>query len=356
MAGFCRTLTAAAVAMMLASSAQAQTAPGPVSADQIAIHEIAVDQAAATLIETSCGVIMIDAGGRTDADRDHLMAYLKTFFDARPQLNNTIAAFYLSHAHIDHDFSMMDVAQAYKVRTFIYNGHAPPRGSGTPPIRKMRDFADANQIPIRTISDEKLVRLSARDYTDGDIDPVRCKGVDPKVRVLSGAIGKNPGWSKDDWDDDNNHSLVVRIDFGKASFLFLGDMELPGQKLLNDRFGTTRLLDVDLYHVAHHGAKNGTDKATLTMMTPKLAVMGVGDPTVEDQWAAWGHGHPRKEAVDALLAGVADPRPSVLKAVADGQHAFTDRPIDKAIYATAWDGDIVVTALADGTYTVWTSR
>jgi len=44
---------------------------------------------------------------------------------------------------------------------------------------------------------------------------------------LSGRRDDNPGWSYEDFDNKNNHSIVIRVDFGKASFLFTGDLEKP---------------------------------------------------------------------------------------------------------------------------------
>jgi hypothetical protein len=45
------------------------------------------------------------------------------------------------------------------------------------------------------------------------IDPVKCNNVDPRSRFC-GASDQNPGWTQDAFDDENNHSVVMRIDFG----------------------------------------------------------------------------------------------------------------------------------------------
>jgi competence protein ComEC len=73
------------------------------------------------------------------------------------------------------------------------------------------------------ISDTEVTATGGQGLTDEIIDPVVCAGVNPRIRVLSGEQKTNPGWPQREFDDENNHSVVIRIDFGEASFLFTGD-------------------------------------------------------------------------------------------------------------------------------------
>ncbi|MEQ1861841.1 MAG: hypothetical protein ABMA13_18130 [Chthoniobacteraceae bacterium] len=63
-------------------------------------HFINVGQAAATLIETKCGVVLIDAGAQDDEFADKLVAYLAKVFEGRPELNKTIELLGITHSHI----------------------------------------------------------------------------------------------------------------------------------------------------------------------------------------------------------------------------------------------------------------
>jgi beta-lactamase superfamily II metal-dependent hydrolase len=38
-------------------------------------------------------------------------------------------------------------------------------------------------------------------------------------------VSSNQGWGQDHLKNVNNHSIALRIDFGKASLLLTGDME-----------------------------------------------------------------------------------------------------------------------------------
>lgn len=94
---------------------------------------------------------------------------------------------------------------------------------------------------------------------------------------LHGRVVEQPeDWSDGEFEQKNNHSIVTRVDFGQSSFLFTGDLEEPGIKRLLDRHETPTLLDVDVYHVGHHGSHNGTTAELLGAVTPKIAVISVG--------------------------------------------------------------------------------
>ena len=68
----------------------------------------------------------------------------------------------------------------------------------------------------------------------------------------------------------------------------------------------------------------------------------MGPPTREFPWTAWAHGHPRQVTIDRLLRQVRGTRPTTTMQVATGQHKFTSVTINKAIYATGWDGSVVL--------------
>jgi competence protein ComEC len=91
-------------------------------------------------------------------------------------------------------------------------------------------------------------------------------------------------------------------------------------------------------------------------VSPEIALFGTGDPSRREDWSAWRHGHPRKDIVELLLAHIARARRPVDVKVALGQHRFTKVTLDKALYATGWDGSVVVSALKDGTFRVLAER
>lgn len=317
------------------------------------VHFIDVDQGAAALLEFPCGAVMIEAGGRGSAANNHLLAYLDAFFARRTDLGGRLAALFITHAHYDHDVNLPRVARQFRIGGFIYNGALDRR------ITALLEHATAAQppIPVAAIADEQ-VQSSGGGFTSDIVDPVDCPGVDPQIRLLAGGRHSNPGWRQSDFRNPNNHSLVIRVDYGEASFLFTGDLETPAIGNLVSRYTGTDTLNVDVYAVGHHGADNGTTEPMLDAMTPEIAVIQVGDPNIRIPRSAWDYGHPSRTLVTMLEQAISRPRtPAVNIMIFERQEGEPiPRRIDDAIFATSRDGDVVVTATPEGVFQVNTSR
>lgn len=329
-----------AILLLRPSVAGAQPAAG----DRVAVHYINVDQGNATLLEFPCGAILIDAGGRGAAAGSHLIAYLDAFFARRTDLRGLDAVF-VTHTHIDHNSNLRRVAQRYRIGGYIHNGRL--NGSGSPNARWMVNNAATlpSPVPVRAIADV----TGTRGVGGPIVDPLSCPRVDPRIRVLSGGLTQNPGWSNTEFDNGNNHSLVIRVDYGRASFLFTGDLEEDGIERLVQNYAGTRALDTGVYEVGHHGSHNGTTASLLTAMSPEIAVISMGPSTVRAQWTAFAYGHPRRTVVTLLDGAISRPRSAPVSVmVADGARRFSAYPLTDAIYATGWDGDLMISSGADG--------
>ncbi len=87
----------------------------------------------------------------------------------------------------------------------------------------------------------------------------------------------------------NNNSVILRVAYGRVSFLMMGDAERAERE-------NHALPKSDILKLAHHGSRTGTDAAHLAAIAPKLAV------------ATFGNGnrykHPHREVLDALRASM----------------------------------------------------
>lgn len=173
--------------------------------------------------------------------------------------------------------------------------------------------------------------------SDGDIDPVACADQDPRIRVLQGSFDDNPGWNDGDFENQNNHSVVTRVDFGESSFLFMGDLQQAGIDILLDYYsGSARpILNADVLQVGHHGSHNATTTLLLSAVTPIIAMIPAG-PSVGQSasgFNAFVFGHPRAAIVSLLMSHVSRQRtPSKRVRVADGMRQFHEVTMTKAIY------------------------
>lgn len=220
--------------------------------------------------------------------------------------------------------------------------------AGRAAYKWMHDRAAAvgSTITLEDILEPRVVAAGPEGFVDSVIDPVDCEGNDPKIHVLSGGDESNPGWSSGEFG--NNRSLVIRVDFGEASFLFTGDMEDSAIPALLEHWRGTPMLYADVWEVGHHGSANGTTSDLLAAITPEIAVISMGHQEPHKQWTAWSYGHPRRSAVDRIVAAVSRTRPPTTVWVADAVKKFSNYPLMKAVYATGWEGDVTIRADAAG--------
>ena len=90
--------------------------------------------------------------------------------------------------------------------------------------------------------------------------------------------------------DDNNNSLVLRIDHGDDSFLFTGDAERAEE---SDLLAAGVELRADVLKVGHHGSAGASSPAFLEAVAPRYAVISVGKNS---------YGHPTDEVLGRLAA------------------------------------------------------
>lgn len=90
----------------------------------------------------------------------------------------------------------------------------------------------------------------------------------------------------------NNGSIVCRLDYGKASFLFTGDIEQAGEEALSGCRLGARVLKVP-----HHGSRISCSTSFLKAVRPMAAIISVGRNN--------DYGHPDREVLQRLQqAGV----------------------------------------------------
>lgn len=319
------------------------------------VHAIDIGQGAATLVEFSCGAILIDTGGEENRRFDgtqHLVEYLRAFFKSRPDLNDTLALLVLTHPHIDHTRGATIVLGEFNVERLVTNGQTT--SSGGAHQRRAINVAKAKKLPSEVI---RASAVPAGGLTSPVIDPIACPDGDPDIRVLWGAVEK-ASWGSKELENLNNHSIVVRVTLGKSSLLITGDLEEDGIHDLLGKHRGTNVLDVDLYQVGHHGSYNATTKPLLAALTPKLALIQCGPFDRRTMWTGWQYGHPRAVTIDMLERSLAKaaPRPAVVVPVAVGAKKFEGWELTVPIYATGWDGDVIVTMASEGQIHVKTRR
>jgi len=322
---------------------------------QMRVHLINVGQGSATLIEFPCAAILIDAGGETNPlynSSDALTTYLDDFFARRIDLNDTLHCVYLTHPHKDHTLGVPVILQSpYVIGNVVTDGLEQGSGkSGQIKLHRLVQEREATPDPADDIGFDAVTtdEIGNAGLTNAVIDPVNCEGTNPVIKVLWGTSATNPGWTNKAFENENNHSLVIKIEYGTSTLLIIGDLEETAQGNLLSKYSGTTQLDADVYVVGHHGSKNGTSQTLLNKITPKIALIGVGDPDRETSWTAWAYGHPNKGILDKLQNKLTATRTPTQVQAGNGAKTFVSYTVSKAIYATGWDDNVVLEADAAG--------
>lgn len=202
------------------------------------VHYIDVGQGDSILIQVNNKNLLIDAGPKSDKDK--LLNYLSSL--NLQKIDYVIA----THPHEDHIGNMADVIDDYNVLSF----YAPKVQSNTKTFEKMIESLKAKNLKIYVIKNN----INSIDL-----------GENTKVTIFSP--------SKDSYDDLNNYSPVIKIEYGKTSFLFTGDAEKEVEKeILNNNPD----ISADVLKVGHHGSSSSTTKEFLSKVNPSIGVISVG--------------------------------------------------------------------------------
>lgn len=161
-----------------------------------------------------------------------------------------------------------------------------------------------NILRNRKVSTKKIKQLKSEDGMGNGIDFLirtldACnagKSIDDLG--LDGLTVKVFSNSPDQFDDENNLSLVVFLEYQGWKFVFPGDMESEGwEELLKQADFRKELKTVDIFFASHHGRENGCSEEVFEYCNPFWVVISdkaKGHQTQEttDWYASFAKGGP----------------------------------------------------------------
>lgn len=100
-----------------------------------------------------------------------------------------------------------------------------------------------------------------------------------------------PVYPYEHYEDPNDTSLVVKVEYGQHKFLFTGDMETLAE---SDLIAAGADLSADVLKVGHHGSYSSSSLQFLEQVGAEFGVIHVGRDN--------DYGHPHDAAMNRLLA------------------------------------------------------
>jgi competence protein ComEC len=236
-----------------------------------------VGQGDAILVQTPAGHRLLIDGGPSPVTLLAALGRQLPFWDRRLDL------VMLSHPHDDHLRGLLHLPGRYWVRQVL--------------VGDVEDPPTLHQQWCQQLEEDEVPVLEVRQPIQVDFgDGVSMEVLPPRTVV---------------YDSLDETSLVVRLRWREATFLFSGDLEAEGLLRLQ-RGGWP--LDCTVLKVPHHGSEEAVTERLLAVTTPQMAVISVG--------ADNRFGHPTEEALACLeQAGVRTLRTDVqgtIKITTDG--------------------------------------
>lgn len=184
-------------------------------------------------------VMLIDAGESTAWDQVH------SFLDSRNVMR--IDVLIASHPHSDHIGSMDSVIKHYD----IGDVYMPDKSNNTDDFKNF----------MKAMQKKDLKATTAKSGMKIDLDPqLKCEILAP--------IGTG-------YKDLNDYSVVLKITYGKTSFLLTADASKESEAEMVKKYGAQ--LKVDVLKAGHHGNESSSNPAFLKLVKPKYVAISEKD-------------------------------------------------------------------------------
>ncbi|MFV9510986.1 DNA internalization-related competence protein ComEC/Rec2 [Tepidibacillus sp. LV47] len=226
------------------------------SPDNAQVTMLDVGQGDSLLIESPDGeTILIDSGGTLSFIKEPAWKQRKDPFQVGedivlPYLHyqgiNELDYAVLTHEDADHIEGYLTLVEQIPIHWFIVGEGFPRTELGEKLYTKLKQ----KQIPIKVIKEGES-HLS----------------LDPNTVITFISLGSKPK------EKENNQSLITYAKLYQTQFLFMGDLEVEGEKQLIQNYS---LPHIDFLKVGHHGSQTSTSQSLLDHLQPKEALISVG--------------------------------------------------------------------------------
>ncbi|MDR2939631.1 MAG: MBL fold metallo-hydrolase [Clostridiales bacterium] len=216
------------------------------------IYYIDVGQADSTLITSEFGNILID-GGENETENE-LLSFIKS--KGVTTLDYVVA----THPHTDHIGGLDKIINSLDVKNILMTNGL----SDTTTYEKFLTSIKNKKIMPTLAKANSFFQLGELEFTI--LNPVN-----------------------NNYENLNNYSISLKMNYKGRSFLFTGDAETEAE---NEILGLNQNISADVYKAGHHGSSTSTSDNFLEAVNPHAVIISCG--------ANNPYGHPHKETIEKL--------------------------------------------------------
>jgi len=227
--------------------------------DELHVSFLDVGQGDAILIQRGSQQVLIDGGGSPQTLTGELG-------ERMPFWDRTIELVVLTHPHADHLGGLVEVLERYQVEQVLY----PYLDYDSPLYDEWCRLIDEKEIASIAVQADQEIDLG---------EGVTMTVLHPPATLMEGT-----------GSDINNNSAVLRLELGRVSFLFTGDIEWEAEFRL---IAGGAELECTVLKVGHSGSLTSTSADFLAATSPLVAVISVGEDNP--------YGHPHGDVVERLV-------------------------------------------------------
>lgn len=169
-----------------------------------------------------------------------------------------------THPQQDHIEGQIDVFEKYHVGQVLYTG-----------VENKAQFFEQWKNDLKKEGSGVITAKRGDRIDAGNVS----------LEILWPSAEVEEDWKQKEPADLNQSSIVLRLSWGSFCAYFTGDITREILDGLVDK-------QCQVFKVAHHGSKTGTDEEIIAKIAPKIAVIQVGKNN--------RYGHPTQEVLDLL--------------------------------------------------------
>lgn len=224
------------------------------SSKSMQVHFIDVGQGDSILIQSPNGKNMLIDGGKK-YEGAKVVSFLKS--KGVSKLDFVVA----THPDADHIGGLISVINSISIETFIDSG----KTHTTDTYYEMLQLIDTKNIPYKVPTEGEKIALDSALV----------------LQVLNAASAG---------DDNNEASIVLKMTYGKESFLFMGDADVKSESDMVAKYD----MKATVLKAGHHGSNTSTSQTFLNEVKPLTTILSYGKDN--------SYGHPHSEVLSRLKA------------------------------------------------------